>query len=29
MGTRSLCYYCGTEFKVMVSEEGRLRLKEA
>jgi hypothetical protein len=27
-GDEILCYYCGTEFKVMVNEEGRLRLRE-
>ena len=26
-GEEIRCYYCGTEFKVHVSEEGRLRLK--
>jgi hypothetical protein len=28
-GDEILCYYCGTEFKVMVNEEGRLRLRES
>lgn len=27
-GDEVLCYYCGQEFKVRVSDEGRLRLKE-
>jgi hypothetical protein len=28
-GDEVLCYYCGAEFKVMVNEEGRLRLRES
>jgi transcription elongation factor Elf1 len=28
-GDEVLCYYCGQEFKVVVTDEGRLRLKEA
>jgi len=28
-GDEVLCYYCGQEFKVRVTDEGRLRLKEA
>ncbi len=28
-GDEVLCYYCGTEYKAHVNEEGRLRLKEA
>jgi hypothetical protein len=28
-GDEVLCYYCGTEFRVTVTEEGRLRLREA
>ena len=28
-GDEVLCYYCGQEFKVQVSDEGRLRLREA
>lgn len=27
-GDEIRCYYCGVEFKVQVTEEGRLRLKE-
>ena len=27
-GDDVLCYYCGQEFKVLVNEEGRLRLRE-
>ncbi|WP_242396054.1 hypothetical protein [Anaeromyxobacter oryzisoli] len=27
-GDEVRCYYCGQEFRVHVSEEGRLRLKE-
>jgi len=26
-GDEIRCYYCGTEFKVQVNEEGRMRLK--
>jgi hypothetical protein len=28
-GDEILCYYCGTEFRVTVTEEGRLRLRES
>ena len=28
-GDEVLCYYCGAEFKVLVNDEGRLRLREA
>ena len=28
-GDEVLCYYCGQEFKARVTDEGRLRLKEA
>ncbi len=28
-GDDVLCYYCGQEYKATVSDEGRLRLKEA
>jgi hypothetical protein len=28
-GDEVLCYYCGTEYKALVNEEGRLRLKES
>jgi transcription elongation factor Elf1 len=28
-GDEILCYYCGQEYQVRVTEEGRLRLKEA
>ncbi len=28
-GDDVLCYYCGQEYRVQVSEEGRLRLREA
>jgi hypothetical protein len=28
-GDQVLCYYCGQDFEVHVSDEGRLRLKEA
>lgn len=28
-GDEVRCYYCGQEFKALVSEEGRLRLKVA
>jgi transcription elongation factor Elf1 len=27
-GDEILCHYCGTEFKIKVTEEGRLKLKE-
>ncbi|MEI7703922.1 MAG: hypothetical protein WCK73_04945 [Deltaproteobacteria bacterium] len=27
-GAEVLCYYCGAEFRVSVSDEGRLRLRE-
>jgi transcription elongation factor Elf1 len=27
-GDEVRCYYCGQEFKVVVTDEGRLRLKE-
>ena len=27
-GDEVLCYYCGQEYRVRVSDEGRLRLKE-
>ena len=27
-GDEVLCYYCGQEYKVVVSTEGKLRLKE-
>ncbi len=27
-GDEVLCYYCGQEYKVRVSDEGRLRLRE-
>lgn len=27
-GDEVRCYYCGQEFRVIVSDEGRLRLKE-
>jgi len=27
-GDEVLCYYCGQEFEVLVSDEGRLRLRE-
>lgn len=27
-GDEVRCYYCGQEFRVMVDEEGKLRLKE-
>jgi transcription elongation factor Elf1 len=27
-GDEVLCFYCGQEFKVMVNDEGRLRLRE-
>jgi len=27
-GDEVLCYYCGAEFKVLVNDEGRLRLRE-
>ena len=28
-GDEIRCYYCGTEFKVSVNDEGRLRMKPA
>jgi transcription elongation factor Elf1 len=28
-GDEIRCYYCGQEFRVQVSDEGRLRLREA
>jgi hypothetical protein len=28
-GDEIRCFYCGEEFKVLVTEEGRLRLREA
>jgi hypothetical protein len=28
-GDEVLCYYCGQEYKVTVTDEGRLKLKEA
>lgn len=28
-GDEILCYYCGQEYRVRVSDEGRLKLKEA
>jgi transcription elongation factor Elf1 len=28
-GDEVLCYYCGQEYKVLVNDEGRLRLREA
>jgi hypothetical protein len=28
-GDEVLCYYCGQEFRAEVSDEGRLRLREA
>ena len=28
-GDEILCYYCGQEYRVKVTEEGRLRLKES
>jgi transcription elongation factor Elf1 len=28
-GDEVLCFYCGQEYKVRVSDEGRLRLQEA
>ena len=28
-GDEVLCYYCGQEFRVLVGEDGRLRLREA
>lgn len=28
-GDEVLCYYCGAEFKVIVNDEGRLRLRES
>ena len=28
-GDEVLCYYCGQEYKALVNEEGRLRLREA
>ena len=28
-GDEVLCYYCGQEYKVLVNEDGRLRLREA
>jgi len=28
-GDDILCYYCGQEYRVQVTDEGRLRLKEA
>ena len=28
-GDEVLCYYCGQEFRALVSDDGRLRLREA
>ncbi len=28
-GDEVLCYYCGQQYRVQVSDEGRLRLREA
>lgn len=28
-GDEVLCFYCGQEFKVLVNDEGRLRLRES
>ncbi len=28
-GDEVLCYYCGTEYRVAVNDEGRLRLRES
>ncbi len=28
-GDEVLCYYCGQEYRVQVSDEGRLRLRES